>query len=123
MKVKQGKQEKNPEMGVRETKGRSRGDPGKIHRSKGFGVQGCRRKYRRGDEEGRCRRSEQGVRIWARGGLGRGGGEDETRTIGCGGVLGSQGRSYEGDRGAMRERRGWLRSEEKRKRNRCSSRP
>ena len=45
MKVKQGKQEKNPEMGVRETKGRSRGDPGKIHRSKGFGVQGCRRKF------------------------------------------------------------------------------
>ena len=37
----------NPEMGVRETKGRSRGDPGKIHRSKGFGVQGCRRKYGR----------------------------------------------------------------------------
>ena len=90
-------------MGVRETKGRFRGDPGKIHRSKGFGVQGCRRKYRRGDEEGRCRRSEQGVRIWVRGGLGRGRGEDETRTIGCEGVLGSQGRSYEGDRGAMRE--------------------
>ena len=34
---------KDPEAGVRETKGRSRGDPGKIHRSKGFGVQGCRR--------------------------------------------------------------------------------
>ena len=33
---------KDPEMGVRETKGRSRGDPGNIHRSKGFGVQGCR---------------------------------------------------------------------------------
>ena len=77
------------ETGLCETKGRSGGDLGKIHRSKGFGVQGCRRKYRRGDEEGRCRRSEQGVRIWARGGLGKGGGEDETRTIGCGGVLGS----------------------------------
>ena len=64
-----------------------------------------------------CRRSEQGVRIQARGGLGRGGGEEETRMIGCGGVLGSQGSSYEGDRGAMRERRGWLRSKEKRKRN------
>ena len=36
---------KDPGMGVRETKGRSRGDPGKIHRSKGFGVQGCRRKF------------------------------------------------------------------------------
>ena len=35
---------KDPETGVRETKGRSRGDPGKIHRSKEFGVQGCRRK-------------------------------------------------------------------------------
>ena len=37
-------------MGVRETKGRSRGDPGKIHRSKGFGVQGCRRKFGGGVE-------------------------------------------------------------------------
>ena len=94
---------KDPEMGVHETEGRSRGDPGKIHRSKEFGVQGCRKKYRKGDEEGRCRRREQGVRIWARGGLG-GRGEDETRTIGCGGVLGSQGRSDEGDGGATRER-------------------
>ena len=41
-------------MGVRGTKGRSRGDLGKIHRSKGFGVQGCRRKFREGDKEGRC---------------------------------------------------------------------
>ena len=31
--MKQEKQEKDSEMGVRETKGRSRGDPGKIHRS------------------------------------------------------------------------------------------
>ena len=46
--MKQEKQEEeageDPEMGVRETKGRSGGDPGKIHRSKEFGVQGCRRK-------------------------------------------------------------------------------
>ena len=28
-------------MGVRGMKGRSRGDPGKIHRSRGFGVQEC----------------------------------------------------------------------------------
>ena len=34
--------------------GRSRGDPGKIHRSWGFGVQECQRKYREGDKEGRC---------------------------------------------------------------------
>ena len=38
---------KDPEMGVHGMKGRSRGDPGKIHRSKGFGVQGCQRKYRK----------------------------------------------------------------------------
>ena len=114
MKVRQEKQGKDPETGVCEMKtGRSRGDPGKIHRSKGFGVQGCRRKS---EEEGWWRR-EQGVGIWARGGLGGDEGEDETRTIGCGGVLGSQGRSDEGDRRATRERRGWLRSEEKRKRN------
>ena len=42
--AREGEAGKDPEMGVRETKGRSRGDPGKIHRSKGFGVQGCRRK-------------------------------------------------------------------------------
>ena len=95
MKVKQEKQGKDPETGVRETKGRSREDPGKIHRSKGFGVQGCRRKF----EEDRWWRGEQGVGVWARGG---GGGEDGTRTVGCGGVLGSQGRSDEGARGATR---------------------
>ena len=44
----------DPEMGVHEAKGRSRGDPGKIHRSKGFSVQGCQRKYRKGDKVGRC---------------------------------------------------------------------
>ena len=70
-------------MGVHETKGRFRGDPGKIHRSKGFGVQGCRRKY----EEGRCCRGEQGTRIRARGEQGEGRGEDETRTMMRGGVL------------------------------------
>ena len=46
--MKQEKQEeeagKDPEMGVCETKGRSGGDPGKIHRSKEFGVQGWWRK-------------------------------------------------------------------------------
>ena len=98
MKVKQEKQGKDPEMGVRETKGRSRGDPGKIHGSKGFGVQGCRRKF----EEDRWWRGEQGVGVWARGGLGGGRGEDETRMIGCGGVLGSQGKSDKGARGVTR---------------------
>ena len=29
------------------------------------------------------------MRIWGRGGLGEGGGEGETRTVECGGVLGS----------------------------------
>ena len=37
------------------------------------------------------------MRIWVRGGLGGGGGEGETRTIECGGVLGSLVRSDEGD--------------------------
>ena len=66
-------------------KGRSRGDPGKIHRFKGFGVRGCWN--RKGNREGR--RREQGTRIWARGGLGGVRGEEETRMIECGGVLGS----------------------------------
>ena len=43
---------KDPETGVRGTKGRSWGDPGKIHRSRGFGVHGCRKKYRKGNAEG-----------------------------------------------------------------------
>ena len=76
-------------------KGRSRGDPGKIHRSKGFGVQGCQ--YRKGNREGRHWCREQGMRIRAIGGLGGGGGEGETRTIECGGVLGSLVRSDKGD--------------------------
>ena len=42
--AREGETGKGPEMGVREMKGRSRGDPGKIHRSKEFSVQGCRRK-------------------------------------------------------------------------------
>ena len=48
-------------------KGRSRGDPGKIHRSKGFGVQGCRRKYRKG-----TRREGVGVGSDLRGSVFRG---------------------------------------------------
>ena len=38
--AREGKQGKDPEMGVREMKGRSRGDPGKIHRSKGVRCSG-----------------------------------------------------------------------------------
>ena len=76
-KVKQEKQEKeagkDPEVGVHETKGRSGGDPGKIHRSKEFGVQGCQRKCGKGDEEGRCWHREQGVGIRTRGRTGRNG--------------------------------------------------
>ena len=86
---KQGKTQRWVSMG-------RRGDPGEIHRSKGFGVQGCWRKYRKGDKEGRCWCREQGMRIRARGGLGGGGGEGETRTIECGRVLGSLVRSNEG---------------------------
>ena len=49
MKVKQGKESRRDlEMGVRGTKGRSRGDPGKIHRSRGFGVQECQKRERSG---------------------------------------------------------------------------
>ena len=90
-------------MGVCGKKGRSREDPGKIHRSKEFGVQGCRRKYRKGDKEGRCWCREQGTMIRARGGLGEGGGKGETRMVECGGVLGSLVGSDEGDRGARRK--------------------
>ena len=80
-------------MGVRGKKGRSREDPGEIHRSKEFGVQGCRRKY----EEGRCWGREQGMRIRARGGQGEGRGKEETRTVMHGGVLGNSVESDEGD--------------------------
>ena len=90
------KARKDPEMGVRGTKGRSWGDPGKIHRSRGFSVQDCRRKYRKGDKEGGCWHREQDTRIRARRGLGGGGDEGETRTIECEGVLGSLVRSDEG---------------------------
>ena len=83
-------------MGVREMKGRSWGDPRKIHRFMEFGVQGCRRQYRKEDKEGRCWHGEQGMRIRARGGLGEGRGEGEARTIEHGGVLGSLVRSDEG---------------------------
>ena len=84
-------------MGVRGKMGRPRGDPGKIHRSRGFSVQECQRKYREGDEEGRCWCGEYEVtRMRVRGGLG-GEGEDETRTVMHGGVLGSPVGSDEGD--------------------------
>ena len=92
------------------TKGRSRGDLGKIHRSKGFGVQGCRRKFREGE-------MREGVGTRARGGLGGGGGKGEIRTIESGGVLGSEVRNIEGRWMSNGEGRGRLRSEEKRKRN------
>ena len=49
-----------------EIQGRSREDPGMIHRSKEFGVQGCRRKYEKGTrregigEEGK----DKDDRVW-----------------------------------------------------------
>ena len=93
-------------MGVRGTKGRSRGDLGKIHRSKEFGVQGCRRKYGKGDE-GRCREHSVGIR--ARGRTGKERGEDGTRMI-----------EWRSPWESSEERQGWLRSEEKRK---CNTSP
>ena len=87
-KVKGRETRKDLETGVRETKGRSREDPGKIHRSKGFSVQGCRREYRKRDKEGRC---------WCREPRYADKGEDETRTIECEGVLGSPVEGDEGD--------------------------
>ena len=82
-------------MGVRGTKGRSRGDLGKIHRSKGFGVQECRRRFREGDKEGRCWCRGQGYEDKGKEDLGDGG-KGETRLMECGGVLGSLVRSDEG---------------------------
>ena len=81
MKSKRRKARKDLETGVHETKGRSWGDPGKIHRSKGFGVQGCWRKYGKGDKEGRCWRRGQGYE-----------GEGERRTRRGSGVRMRQGR-------------------------------
>ena len=81
---------------------RRREDPGKIHRSKEFGVQGCRRKF----EEGRCWCRERSVRIRVRGGLAGARDEGETRTIGYGGVLGNQVRSVSGRWMSSGERRG-----------------
>ena len=40
---------------------------------------------------------EQGTRIRARGGLGEGGGEGETRTVECEGVLGSLSEKRQGE--------------------------
>ena len=81
---------------------RRRGDPGEIQgrsidlRSSVFrGVGGSLRRIGGGVES-------KVWGVWVKGGLGGGRGKDETRTIGCGGVLGSQGRSDEGARGATR---------------------
>ena len=84
-------------MGVRGRKGRSRGDPEKIHRSREFSVQECWRKYGKEDQEGGCWYREQGMRIRVRGGLGDGGGKGETRTVECGGVLGSLSKERQGE--------------------------
>ena len=94
--MKQEKQEKEAgkdlEMGVRETKGRSRGDPG-ILRSLVFRDVGGSKGTRK---EGRCWRGGQGVGVRTRGRTGKERGEGGTRTIECGGVLGSPVRSDEG---------------------------
>ena len=53
--------------------------------------------YRKGNKEGGCWRREQGARIRVREGPGGGRDGGETRTIECGGVLGSLVGSDEGD--------------------------
>ena len=66
-------------MGVRGLKGRSRGDPGKIHRSRGFSVQECREREKRGGTrvarcpkgEGNRGRTERGF-LWVSSGERRG---------------------------------------------------
>ena len=63
MKVRQEKQEKgikgDLETGVCGTKGRSRGDPGKIHRSREFGVQECQKREKSGETRmARCPKGE-----------------------------------------------------------------
>ena len=45
-------------MGVRGTKGRSRGDPEKIHRSRRFGVQECWERKSGGTRTARCFKGE-----------------------------------------------------------------
>ena len=60
------------------------------------GVGGSKRKGK-GDEEGRSRHREQGVGNRTRGRTGKERGEGGTRTIECGGVLGSLVRSDEGE--------------------------
>ena len=92
--AREGGTRKDPEMGVRETKGRSRGDPGKIHRSWGSVFRSVGGSIGKGARREGVGAGDKVVR--ARGGLGGGGGEDETRTIESGGVLGSQVRSVEG---------------------------
>ena len=50
---------KDLETGVHGTKGRSRGDSGKIHRSRGFGVQECwEREKSGGMRTARCPKGE-----------------------------------------------------------------
>ena len=46
-------------MGVHGTKGRSRGDPGKIHRSREFSVQECQKREKSGGTRtARCPKGE-----------------------------------------------------------------
>ena len=56
-------------MGVHGLKGRSRGDPGKIHRSRGFGVQECwKREKSGGTRAARCPKGEENQGRIVRGG-------------------------------------------------------
>ena len=69
-------------MVVRETKGRSRGDPGKIHRSGEFSVQECREREKSGgtriagypEGEGNQGRTVKGfLQVWVSRGSDKGG--------------------------------------------------
>ena len=71
MKVKQEKQEKDPEMGVRGKMGRSRGDPGKIHRSRGSVFRSVGGSIGKGIRWEGVGAEGEVTRIRAKGGLGR----------------------------------------------------
>ena len=51
----EGRGKEDPEMGVHGKKGRSRGDPGKIHRSRGMQCSGVSEENQKGDKDGETR--------------------------------------------------------------------
>ena len=62
--TREGKLGEDLEMGVHGEKGRSRGDPGKIHRSREYGVQECwRMEWESGLGQGSPRRGQGQLRV------------------------------------------------------------